>query len=117
MVTSLAVAAHEIPQEIGDFVILLQSGYGRTKALLYNLLSSLATLVGGVLAYVSLDRFHGLLPYFLAAAASSFVYIAVADLIPSLHQRTTARAALQQVGLITMGIFVIHGAHSLAEHL
>jgi zinc and cadmium transporter len=117
VVTSLAVAAHEIPQEVGDFAILLQSGYSRTKALLYNLLSSLSTLVGGVLAYFGLEHFHTILPYFLAAAASSFVYIAVADLIPSLHQRTTARAALQQISLISAGIFIIYFAHSQAEKL
>ncbi|BBL76556.1 ZIP family metal transporter [Methylomagnum ishizawai] len=112
VVTSLAVAAHEIPQELGDFAILLQSGYGRAKALLYNLLSSLATLVGGVLAYFGLEHLHGALPYILALAASSFVYIAVADLIPSLHQRTTAREAFQQVGLIALGIVVIHWTHA-----
>jgi zinc and cadmium transporter len=114
IVTSLAVAAHEIPQEVGDFAILLESGYGRTRALAYNLLSSLATLVGGVLAYFSLEHVHQALPYFLALAASSFVYIAVADLIPSLHRRTTARAALQQVGLIVAGILVISWVHAQA---
>lgn len=115
VVTSLAVAAHEIPQEVGDFAILLQSGYGRSKALLYNLLSSLSTLVGGVLAYFGLEHLHGALPYILALAASSFIYIAVADLIPSLHQRTSARAAFQQVGLIAAGIFVIYWAHLQTE--
>lgn len=114
IVTSLAVAAHEIPQELGDFAILLQSGYGRSKALFYNLLSSLATLVGGILAYFSLEHLHGALPYILALAASSFVYIAVADLIPSLHQRTTAREAFQQVGLIAAGILMVYWAHAHA---
>jgi zinc and cadmium transporter len=117
VVTSLAVVAHEIPQEVGDFAILLQSGYGRAKALFYNMLSSLSTLIGGILAYFSLEHWHGTLPYFLALAASSFVYIAVADLIPSLHQRTTARAALQQIGLIAAGIFVIYFAHAQTETL
>lgn len=119
VVTSLAVAAHEIPQEVGDFAILLQSGYGRARALFYNLLSSLSTMVGGVIAYFSLEHLHGLLPYILALAASSFIYIAVADLIPSLHQKTTARAALQQIGLIVAGVFVIAWAHEqtgIARH-
>lgn len=115
IVTSLAVAAHEIPQEVGDFAILLQSGYGRGRALAYNLLSSLATMVGGVLAYFSLEHVHGWLPYILALAASSFIYIAVADLIPSLHQKTTARAAVQQVGLIVAGVLVIYWAHAHVE--
>jgi zinc and cadmium transporter len=111
MVTALAVFAHEIPQEVGDFAILLQSGYSRARALFYNLVSSLTTLVGGVLAYLSLDTLHGALPYILALAASSFVYVAVADLIPSLHQRTTASAALQQIALIGLGLFVVMGSH------
>lgn len=115
IITSLAVAAHEIPQEVGDFAILLQSGYGRGKALAYNLLSSLATMVGGILAYYSLEHIHGWLPYILALAASSFIYIAVADLIPSLHQKTTARAAFQQISLIVAGVVVIYWAHSQAE--
>lgn len=115
IITSLAVAAHEIPQEVGDFAILLQSGYGKTRALAYNLLSSLATMVGGVLAYLGLEHLHDALPYILALAASSFIYIAVADLIPSLHQRTTARASLQQVGLIMAGVVVIYWVHTHAE--
>lgn len=115
VVTSLAVAAHEIPQELGDFAILLQSGYGRAKALFYNLLSSLTTLVGGVLAYFGLEHVQGALPYILALAASSFVYIAVADLIPSLHQRTTARAAFQQASLIAVGVLAAYWAHAQVE--
>ena len=115
IMTSLAVAAHEIPQEVGDFAILLQSGYPKVKALGYNLLSSLATLVGGVLAYFSLEHLHGSLPYILCLAASSFIYIAVADLIPSLHQKTTARAALQQIALILAGVTTIYWAHTQAE--
>ena len=115
IITSLAVAAHEIPQEVGDFAILLQSGYGRGKALAYNLLSSLATMVGGILAYFSLEHIHGWLPYILSIAASSFIYIAVADLIPSLHQTTTARAAFQQIALIVAGVLVIYWAHAQAE--
>jgi zinc and cadmium transporter len=115
IITSLAVAAHEIPQEVGDFAILLQSGYGRGKALAYNLLSSLATMVGGILAFFSLEHIHGWLPYILALAASSFIYIAVADLIPSLHQKTTARAAVQQIMLVAAGVLVIYWGHSQAE--
>lgn len=115
IITSLAVAAHEVPQEVGDFAILLQSGYGRSKALIYNLLSSLATVVGGLIAYFSLEHVNGTLPYILALAASSFIYIAVADLIPSLHQKTTARAALQQMGLISAGVLLIYWVHTHAE--
>lgn len=107
IVTSLAVAAHEIPQEVGDFAILLHSGYQRGKALLYNVLASLTTVLGGVLAYFSLGDLHHLLPYFLTLAASSFIYIAVADLIPSLHQKTDIKTSLQQIGFILAGVVLI----------
>ena len=112
IVTALAVAAHEIPQELGDFAILLQSGFSRTKALVFNLLISLTTVAGALLAYVSLSSAQALVPYFLAIAASSFIYVAVADLIPGLHKRVTPKESLQQISLITLGVIVIYIAHS-----
>ncbi|MEN8261574.1 MAG: ZIP family metal transporter [Pseudomonadota bacterium] len=107
IVTSLAVAAHEIPQEVGDFAILLQSGYSQGKSLLFNVLSSFATVVGGVLAYFGLEDLHQVLPYFLTLAASSFIYIAVADLIPTLHRTNDAKATIQQISLIVSGVLLI----------
>ncbi|MCW9031114.1 MAG: ZIP family metal transporter, partial [Gammaproteobacteria bacterium] len=112
IVTALAVAAHEIPQEIGDFAILLNSGFKRGKALLFNVLASMATLVGAVIAYYSLQSMQHALPYILAIAASSFIYIAVADLIPGLHKRTELRETIQQITLITLGVVTIYWAHS-----
>jgi len=112
VVTSLAVAAHEIPQEVGDFAVLLHSGYARGRAFLYNILTSLTTVVGGLLAWVALQEIQAALPYVLAVAASSFIYIAVADLIPTLHRRVEGRATVQQVVLIAAGILVIYLAHS-----
>lgn len=117
IVTSLAVAAHEIPQEVGDFAILLQSGYSQRKALFYNMLASLTTVIGGVLAYFSLDSLHDSLPYFLALAASSFIYIAVADLIPSLHKRTDTKTSLQQIVLIGAGVALICTMENIANHI
>lgn len=117
IVTSLAVATHEIPQEVGDFAILLQSGYSQRKALFYNVLSSLTTVVGGVLAYFSLETLHEKLPYFLALAASSFIYIAVADLIPSLHKRTDIKTSLQQITLIGAGVALICTLQNIAHHV
>ncbi|PKM10127.1 MAG: ZIP zinc transporter [Gammaproteobacteria bacterium HGW-Gammaproteobacteria-10] len=117
IVTSLAVAAHEIPQEVGDFAILLQSGYAKGKALFYNVLASLATVVGGVLAYYSLEDLHDSLPYFLALAASSFIYIAVADLIPSLHEKTDIKTSLQQIALIAAGVLLICSLHGIAHNI
>lgn len=112
IVTALAVAAHEIPQEVGDFAILLHSGYSRIRAFAYNIIASLATVAGALLAYFSLGDAQQLLPYVLAVAASSFIYIAVADLIPGLHRRSQLNATTQQVVLIALGIVVIYLAHS-----
>lgn len=93
----------------------MHSGYSRTKALVFNLLSSLATLVGGILAYFALSHVQSLVPVFLALAAASMIYVAVADLIPGLHKRTELRATAQQVLLIAAGIASIVLAHPLAE--
>ncbi|HIF18067.1 MAG TPA: ZIP family metal transporter [Cycloclasticus sp.] len=112
VVTALAVTTHEIPQEIGDFAILLQSGFTRKKAILYNVISSFATLVGGLLAYFWLADFQHILPYILAFAAASFIYIAVADLIPTLHKRVDLSAAVEQIMLMLFGIGLIGWLHS-----
>ncbi|MEI7456990.1 MAG: ZIP family metal transporter [Nitrosomonadales bacterium] len=104
LVTALAIIAHEIPQEVGDFMILLHSGYSRAQALTLNLVSSLATLVGGVLAYFALQSMQGVVPTLLALAAASMIYVAVADLIPGLHQRTRLRDTVEQVSLIVAGV-------------
>ena len=112
IVTALAVAAHEIPQEVGDFAILLHSGFSRKKALFFNILSSLTTVIGGVLAYWSLASMEHIIPYVLAIAASSFIYVAVADLIPGLHQKLDAKTSIQQISLIVLGVAVIYFAHS-----
>jgi len=117
IVTSLAVAAHEIPQEVGDFAILLHSGYSKSKALFYNVLASLTTVLGGTLAYFGLEDLHNSLPYFLALAASSFIYIAVADLIPSLHKKTDMKTSLQQIALIALGVLLICSLHGIAHSM
>ncbi|HEY9198111.1 MAG TPA: ZIP family metal transporter [Gammaproteobacteria bacterium] len=112
IVTSLAVAAHEIPQEVGDFAVLLHSGFSRARALVYNILASLTTLIGAGIAYFGLREAEAALPYILAVAASSFIYIAVADLIPGLHKRLEVRATVQQIVLILGGVLTIYFAHS-----
>ncbi len=107
IVTAIAVIAHEIPQEVGDFAILLNSGYDRARALWYNLLSSLTSIVGGVIAYFSLSFADQAVPYVLAVAAASFLYIAVADLIPGLHRRPEPGVTAQQILLILLGVGTI----------
>lgn len=104
IVTALAIIAHEIPQEVGDYLILLHSGYSKAKALAFNLLSSLATLVGAMLAYFALSELTSWIPSLLGLAAASMIYVAVADLIPGLHKRTELKATVQQVLLIVLGI-------------
>lgn len=105
--TMVAVAAHEIPQELGDFVVLLNAGYARGRALLLNLLSSLASVAGGIIGYLLLADAQALIPYILAVAAASFIYIAVADLIPHLHRVTDARSTAWQIVLVAAGVATI----------
>lgn len=113
IVTALAIIAHEIPQEVGDYLILLHSGYSRLRALAFNLLSSLATLVGAMLSYFALSGLNDWIPSLLGLAAASMIYVAVADLIPGLHKRTALKETLQQVLLIGMGIASIVGVRAL----
>ena len=107
VVTAAAIIAHEIPQEIGDFVILLHSGYSKTAALALNLLSSLAMLVGALLAYFTLQAAQEWIGAVLALAAASMIYVAVADLIPGLHRRPELIATAQQAALIALGVGLI----------
>ena len=107
IVTSVAIMAHEIPQEVGNFAVLLHSGMSRGRALGLNLLTSLTAVIGGVIGYFALETAVRILPFALAVAASSLLYVAVADLIPGLHRRTDARSGVTQVLLITLGIAVI----------
>ena len=107
IVTAMAIVAHEIPQEVGDFLILLNSGYSKAKAFLLNMLSSCATLVGGVLGYLTLQVIQGWTPVLLGVVAASMIYVAVADLIPGLHRRPELRATLSQTVLIALGIGAI----------
>jgi zinc and cadmium transporter len=102
--TAIAVAAHEIPQEVGDFAILLHVGYSRRRALFINALSGGAGAVGALLALVAFDVVPRLLPYFLALSAASFLYVAMADLIPGLHRGRTDAGSFRQIILVAAGI-------------
>lgn len=104
LATTLAVMVHEIPQEIGDFMVLLHAGYERRRALLLNLAVSLSSVAGGVLGYVILDRAQPMVPYALVLAAACFIYIAVADLIPLLHRQNQRQELWWQIGLIAVGL-------------
>lgn len=105
--TALAVIAHEIPQELGDFAILLHSGLSKVRAFTYNLFSSLTTLPGVIIGWFWLAEVREAIPYVLAISAASFIYIAVADLVPGLHRHTTLKSSLSQLVLILAGIATI----------
>jgi zinc and cadmium transporter len=107
LVTAAAVIAHEIPQEVGDYIVLLNAGFTRAKALAFNALSGLAAVLGGVLGYFVVGPWEALFPYLLVVAASSFVYVAVADLIPQLQRRLPWRDTLSQVLWIGVGLALI----------
>lgn len=111
--TTLAVMAHEVPQEVGDFMVLLKAGYTRGRALALNLAASLASVAGGVIGYFTLEGAQALVQYALLLAASCFIYIAVADLIPDMHRQNSPREIGWQLGLMAVGIATIATAESM----
>jgi len=116
LVASLSILAHEIPQETGDFGILLHSGYSKKKAYVYNILSSSTTIPAAIIGYFLLDSVNFLVPYMLAFSASSFLYIALSDLTPELHQKIGMKYYFRQLVLILAGvalmtIIILLGGH------
>ncbi len=107
IVTALAIVAHEIPTEIGDFIVLLNAGFSRMRAYVFNLLCSLLAVAGGLLGYFTLDRASGLIPYVLVFASSGFIYIAVSDLMPQMQRRATVKESVPQVLLIGLGVIIV----------
>lgn len=114
-VTSLAIIAHEIPQEVGDYIVLINAGFSRMRALVYNMISGMSAVVGGVLGYFLIGPWKDLLPYMMVVAASSFVYVAVADLIPQLQKRLNGRDTVLQIFWLAAGLLmiasIVHGMH------
>ena len=115
VVTALAIIAHEVPQEVGDFLILLHSGYTKAQALLLNMLSSAAMIAGGVLAYFALQTMQQWISSLIGLAVASMLYVSVADLIPGLHRRPEIQATVQQVILIALGVATIWLVGELAH--
>jgi zinc and cadmium transporter len=105
--TAVAVAAHEIPQEVGDFAILLHAGYSRTRALTLNIISGVSAVAGAVLAVVLVDQLPAVRATLLCVAAASFLYIAMADLIPDLHSGRIAGSSVRQLIVVALGIATI----------
>jgi len=118
VVAAASIIAHEIPSEIGDFMVLLNAGFTRKRAYLFNLLSNLSSTVGAIAGYLLLDRVSSLVPYALVVAAGSFIYIALSDLVPQLHREGRARESVWQVVLIALGIALIFTVFSaLDDHV
>jgi zinc and cadmium transporter len=113
---TLAIVSHAIPQQVGDFAVLLHSGYARRRAFAFNLATGAATLAGALAGYFALSDMEQVLPTVLAIAAASLLYVAVADLIPSLHRRPEPVETLKQLALILLGIGVIATAHLVLKH-
>jgi zinc and cadmium transporter len=116
VVAAVAIIAHEIPQEVGDFLILLHSGYTRAKALAMNLLSSAATVLGGLIGYFGLRSIADWEGPLLGVVAASMIYVAVADLIPGLHRRPELRDTAWQALLIALGIAAIAAVRAVVGH-
>jgi zinc and cadmium transporter len=114
IVTSAAIVAHEVPQEVGDFLVLLHSGFSKTKALVLNALSSLAAVAGAMLGYFALSAAQDWVPRVLAISAASLIYVAVADLMPGLQRRTRFAESVAQVAFIGLGILTLWGVHAVA---
>jgi zinc and cadmium transporter len=107
IMTGIAVLAHEVPSEIGNFAILLHGGMTRARAFAWNLFSGFGAVVGGILGYFLLSHLRPWLPYALGVSAASLIYVAVADLIPGLHRKVDPRSSLLQVFLIGLGVAVV----------
>jgi zinc and cadmium transporter len=116
VVAAVAIIAHEIPQEVGDFLILLHSGYSKARALAMNVLSSAATVVGGVIGYFGLQLVVGIEAILIGVVAASMIYVAVADLIPGLHRRPELRDTAFQALLIALGIGAIVMVRVVVPH-
>jgi zinc and cadmium transporter len=114
--TTVAIVAHAVPQQVGDFAVLVHSGYTRRRAFTYNVAAGAAALIGALAGYAALADMQRVLPTVLAFAAASLLYVAVADLIPSLHRRPEPLETLRQVALIGLGVGVIAAAHAFSSH-
>jgi zinc and cadmium transporter len=114
-VTALAIAAHEIPHKLGDFVILLNAGFSRSRALLLDVLSSATVVLGGIIGWWFLGSAQTIVPYMLMVAAGSFIYIAMSDLIPYVQHQSRVRDVIPQVSLIALGVGLVWLLHDLAH--
>jgi zinc and cadmium transporter len=116
LMTGIAVLAHEVPSEVGNFAVLLHSGLSRRQAFRWNLTAALGAVLGGIVGYFTLSALRPMLPYALAVSAASLLYVAVADLIPGLHRRVDPRSGAWQVLLIAAGVGLVAAVEHLLPH-
>lgn len=114
--TTLAIIAHEIPQEISDATILLYAGLSKVKVVVYNLLFALTSVVGAVLAFLYIGNFEHLVPIFVAIAAGNFIYLALADLIPELHHEHARLQIAKHTAWLFVGVIIFWIISSLIGH-
>lgn len=107
LITTLAIAAHELPQEIGDFGVLIHAGFAKRKALLMNLLTALTAVLGALLGHTLSSFFQGLTPYLLPLAAGGFLYIAASDLLPEIRQEKNLRKLAVTFSIFLLGITIM----------
>ncbi|MEP7328182.1 MAG: ZIP family metal transporter [Betaproteobacteria bacterium] len=114
--TTIAIVAHAVPQQVGDFAVLLHSGFTRGRAFAFNIAAGFATVIGALAGYFALAQMQNALPTVLAVAAASLLYVAVADLIPSLHRRAEPVETAKQMAFILLGVAIIGVTHVLLDH-
>jgi len=116
IVAGLTIIIHEISHETADFGILLHSGYSKKKAFIYNMISSSTTIPASILSFFILDILESIVPFFLAISAASFIYIALSDLTPDLHQHTDFKYIIRQLAIIFIGILLMALILSIGGH-
>lgn len=116
LLTAASIIVHEVPHKLGDFVVLINAGLQRKRAFGLILFTSLCTAIGGGVGYFVLQEAQNLVPYVLVIAASSFLYISVADLMPQMHERVTLADAVPQLLLVGIGVVIIYGVTSFMHH-
>lgn len=115
IITALAVAIHEIPQEIGDFGLLIHKGVSRQRIIFINFFSAAAAMLGAILTYFVKDSIEGILPVVLSLTAGFFIYIAVANLIPEIHNNENKKIALWETFMLLLGVGAVWAMISLLE--
>jgi zinc and cadmium transporter len=116
VLTAASIIIHEVPHKLGDFVVLLNAGLARRRAFALILFTSLCSAVGGIIGYFVLQQAQGWVPYILVVAASSFLYISVADLMPQMHERVSLSDAVPQLLLVGVGVALIYSVTTLMHH-